>query len=99
MTTIYALKDSSTGMYLTKHNTFQELSTTTRTFQTKEKAYKVARKESTYMWILVKKLTYGRRYARINISNENFKKRVRTILSNKPLQVVNVEMHSLLPYG
>lgn len=95
MTTIYALRDNLSGMYLTKHNTFQELSTTTRTFQSKEKAYKVAKKESTYMWILIKRMTYGQRYARVNISDEYFKKRVRQMRTDETLQVVDVTIQLL----
>lgn len=61
MTIIYALKDSLSGEYLTKADTLQRLSTTTRTFQKERQAQKVAHKSSTYFWMAVKQLCYGQK--------------------------------------
>ena len=96
MTIIYALKDNLSEGYLTKADTLQPLSTTTRTFQKQERAYKVANNINTYMWMLVKELTHGQRYARVNISSPEFNKQLYDRYNTRRLTVIPVTIEELL---
>ena len=96
MTIIYALKDSLSGEYLTKADTLQRLSTTTRTFQKQQQAWKVTRKSSTYFWIAVKQMCYGQpRGYRVDISSDSFKKYVHKLQFERPLSVVPVDIRQI----
>lgn len=93
MTIIYALKDNLSGEYLTKASTLQRLSTTTRTFQTKNRAQKVARDNRTYFWMAVNEFCAGQpKGYRVNISDEKFKKYVLKLQFDRPLEVVSVDI-------
>lgn len=96
MTTIYALKDSLSGEYLTKADTLQRLSTTTRTFQKERQAQKVARKSSTYFWMAVKQLCYGQpRGYRVDISSRRFKNYWDKLQLKRPLSVVPININQI----
>lgn len=90
MTIIWALKDSLSGEYLTKHNTLQRLSTTTRTFQTYNKAIKVSNNYYTYFWIAVKRFSYGSRYYRIDVNDKKFKDYVYKLFKERRLEPVEI---------
>lgn len=96
MTIIYALKDTLSGEYLAKDDILRKLSTTTRLFQKKNKAYKVASDIHTYFWMAVKLWTYGQRNARVNIADDKFKQFYHDWKFNRALQVVPVNIEELL---
>ena len=97
MTVIYALKDNLSGEYLTKADTLQRLSTTTRTFQKKEYAHKIAQDSRTYFWMAVKQWCYGQpRGYRVDVSSQEFKQYTFKLQFEHPLSVVPVDIRELL---
>lgn len=95
MTIIWTLKDSLSGEYLTKADTLQRLSTTTRTFQKQDKARKVANDYHTYIWVAIKELSYGRRHYRVNISDKKFKDYVYKLFTERRFEPTQVSIHEL----
>lgn len=92
MTTIYALKDKTTGLYLTKSSALKELCSNTKTFSKKERAYAVAKGTKAYFWIAIANLTKGKRGYRVNIGSQEFTDYLYDLRLKHPLEVVEIEI-------
>lgn len=90
MTLIYALKDPITNCYLAKDDRLHPIiTTTTRTFQKRDKALEVAKNINTYFSMAVE-IKYKQTKQRVNVIDPDFKHFYYEWKQNRPLQVVPV---------
>ena len=92
MATVYAIQDTTTGLYLAKDDKFRPLSTTTRTFQRFKQASSVMHNETTHMWAAVAEL-YSITGERVDISSKEFDNFVNNKKYTNVLKVVKVNLN------
>ena len=92
MATVYAIQDTTTGLYLAKDDKFRPLSTTTRAFQRYNKASKVLHNYYTHMWAAVAEL-YSITGERVNISSKEFDNFVNSKDYINILKVVKIDIN------
>lgn len=95
MTRIFALKDMNSGKFLTKHKTFQELTTTTRTFQHINTAAKALVDPSTLWWAAVTKRA-GEIRGRVAIDSEEFRQYEREYRDTINLQIRHINIEEII---